>query len=161
LGQAGGRRAPRFLNTTDESRPIFASLERLRPGGKGRFLTALADWIRRAPADAACVIFSDFMSPEWEQGFTLLAESRIRQVTLVQILDPQDIGKKPASSLVLHDADADSSRPLTIQAGIMAGFRETLERFCGDLAAKCREAGIGYCLTLIEALSDRPSDDKA
>ena len=31
------------MNSVDESQPIFESLERLRPGGKGRFLTALLE----------------------------------------------------------------------------------------------------------------------
>ena len=166
LGQAGGRRATRLSSDADASAPILKSLERLRPGGKGRFLAALADWARRAPADAACVVFSDFASPEWEEGVALLAESRIRHIALVQILDPGDMGKPTKSSLILHDANGKVSRELTVDAGIIAGFRETLERFCGDLAARCREAGLGYCLThtdepfeetLIETLTEHPA----
>ena len=172
LGQARGRRSPVLLTVPagmanasgeERSRPLFATLGRQRPGGKGKFLTALDYVLRRAPEGSVCLVLSDFMTPEWEDGVDLLLDSRLK-VSLLQILDPGDLDLAATGTLTLTPPSAEAgepggaaaSRPLAVDPHILEGLRETFTRFCAELEMRCDEAGAGYFRTHTDEAFEKP-----
>ena len=86
--------------------------------------------LRRAPEGSVCLVISDFMTPEWEQGVDMLLDSRLK-VALLQILDPGDLDLATTGTPTRGAPNSETgeasgaSRPLAVDPHILEGLRET------------------------------------
>ncbi|GAB4454557.1 MAG: DUF58 domain-containing protein [Armatimonadaceae bacterium] len=153
FGQALGRRAP-VLRGRNSVPQFFGYLEEMKPGGTTDFTAALRHYAMRHSQPGICVVLSDFMDPQWEQGVRSLLAARF-QIVLLHILDPDEAEPKLAGDLRLVDSETGEAREISISPEMLAAYREAFERFCGQLSEVAARYGMDY----VRVTTDTPLDD--
>ncbi len=107
----------------------------------GRSLQAYAPHAR---GPGLAVVISDLLTPtDWRAGLRALRALR-QEVTLVQVLAPDELDPPLRGDLTLVDAETGERREVTITAAALRAYRARLAAYTAEIGAYCRANSIAY-----------------
>jgi uncharacterized protein (DUF58 family) len=131
---------------------LLGFLGTLEGGGTTNLNAALAAYAARAAGSGVVVVVSDLLDPGgYEAGLKALLERRF-EVHVIHVLSRDELAPEVAGDLRLVDRETGEARPLSIDAAVLAAYRERLERFLAGAESFCRDHAIQYQ----RAASDEP-----
>ena len=155
LGECRGRRnvqrLARFLLDApgDHATPTVASA----PGAGADFTSAMRTISATSAGKGVLVLMSDFLLHEgYEDGLRLLAGPRGWDIDCMQVLAPGEIDPARAAAgavagdLKLTDAETGADAEVTITAALLTRYKQSLEKYCNDLAAYCAARDMTHLL---------------
>ncbi|NDJ76754.1 MAG: DUF58 domain-containing protein [Chloroflexi bacterium] len=105
---------------------------------------AMQDYARRAPRAGLCIVITDLMSPEgYEDGLRAL-QGRGHEVTLIQILSPDEVAPEIAGDLQLIDVETGVPQEVTLDAEMRAIYMQRVEAWQAEISEYCTRRGIHY-----------------
>jgi uncharacterized protein (DUF58 family) len=123
-------------------------LEDLTFDGVTDLNASLATYARALPGRGMTLVVSDLLSPAgFQQGVDALLGAR-QEVTLVQVLAPDEL-HPPADMLGdwrLLDAESVDTLDVSISPRLLRSYQERLSAYLDDIAAYCRQRGVTHIL---------------
>ncbi len=123
---------------------LFKFLEGLAATGTTDLDGVLQGFVRRYPRPGQVFVISDFLV----EGAGLKGLSQLRyqknQVTLVQVLSPEERDPTLAGDLKLVDVETADMRELTVTRGVLAAYRAELQALCDSLSGWASKHGCTF-----------------
>lgn len=137
----------RLIEVADEPRRV--SLDELH--GRGVQLTGRLPlhqaWTRAAlllrPGTLRLFV-SDFLSPLEPAGLVRGLAARAGGLALLQVLARDDAAPEVGGALRMTDAETNEAREVVLEAAVVEGYLERLERWSDALETECRRAGARF-----------------
>ncbi len=124
----------------------FRILNEVQPAGEIALDTALVRWARIPRTPGACVVLSDFLTPDgYADGLRALRHARHRTAA-VQVLADVDLDPPRLGEVRLLDVETRHSRPLVLGRAAWQAYQAALKSWNERLSALCRELGMDHFL---------------
>lgn len=136
------RPAPRFVGR-NASELLFRHLEALEATGPTTFASAALHLLARPGPPGLTVVFSDLLTPEWEQGISRLPARR-GDVAIVHVLSREELEPELFGDLELVDRETKERLNVSLSADALAKYRDEANRWADDVALRCRQVGARY-----------------
>jgi len=135
---------------------VWAFLERLAPSSRGPagsdLAAALGGAAARARRGGLTFVLTDLLTTaDWRRGLLALRAAN-QQVTLLQILSPDELSPSLRGDLALVDRETGARREVTLTAATVRAYQERLAAYTAAITAYCHGHGIAF-LQLSSALS--------
>jgi len=135
---------------------VWGFVERLQPSSRGPAGSDLAAALRDAAAHlrrgGLTFVLSDLLTTsDWRRGLLALRAAK-QQVTLLQILSPDELNPSLRGDLALVDRETGARREVTVTAAAVRAYQERLAAYTQEIAAYCHGHDIAF-LQLSSALS--------
>lgn len=105
---------------------------------------ALRDFARAHPRPGLAVVFSDYLTEsDWRAGLLALRASG-REVTVVQVLAPDELDPDFRGDWLLRDSETDAGVEVTISPRLLRRYLEELETHTTALRDFCRRQQITF-----------------
>lgn len=90
------------------------------------------------------IVFSDLLTPsDWRAGLRALRALR-QEVTLVQVLAPEELAPSLRGDFTLVDGETGERREVTVTAATLKRYRARLAAYTAEIAEFCGRNGIAY-----------------
>lgn len=123
---------------------LLGWLEKAYTRGQVNFNQAMQDYALRTARAGVCIVFTDLMSPEgYEDGLRAL-QGRGHEVTVIQILSPDEIDPEITGDLKLVDVETGIPQDVTIDAAMRELYIQRLQAWQAEIGAYCTRRGIHY-----------------
>ncbi len=124
----------------------FRALSAVEPAREISLDTSLSRWASSPRVPGACVVLSDFLTPEGcADGLRALRYAR-HQTAAVQVLADVDLDPPRLGEVRLLDVETRHSRPLVLGQAAWQAYQVALNDWNQRLSALCRELGMDYFL---------------
>jgi uncharacterized protein (DUF58 family) len=144
--QATARGALRSVRGRKSALPFFANLAALKAGGPARLNEALRRGALEARQTGLAVVLSDFLDPAgYESGLTALI-GRGFELSVIQILAPEELNPSSFGDLRLVDAESGASQEVTFAKFRLKAYQQTVRDYCGGLRDFCVARGASHFL---------------
>lgn len=131
---------------------LWTHLGGVAPGGPGQMGAALSGLARRRPAPGLTVVISDCLMPlDFLDALGLLQRAR-QEVTLVQILAPDELAPDLEGDLLLVDRETGEKREIAANQGLLAAYARRLAEHTGAIAEWCT----GHSVPFVQVPSTLP-----
>jgi hypothetical protein len=105
---------------------------------------ALAGYAPHSRGPGIAVVLSDLLTPsDWRTGLRALRALR-QEVTLVQVLAPEELNPSLRGDFVLVDGETGDRREVTLTASVHRAYRARLAAYTVEIAAYCGAHSINY-----------------
>jgi hypothetical protein len=142
--EAAVRGALRSVRGRNSSMDFFRNLHQLGAGGAADLNAALRRGALEARRTGLAVVVSDFLDPEgYEEGLSALV-GRGFQITLVQVLAPEELNPSTYGDLKLVDSETGGIQEVTFGRFRLKQYLQTLDSYCQRLREYCRTRGVRY-----------------
>ncbi len=112
--------------------------------GAIRLNDALTDYARRMARAGVCIVISDLMSPEGcEDGLRAL-QGRGHEVTVLQVLAPDEVDPVIAGDLKLIDVETGMAQEVTVDEAMKRLYVQRLQTWQAEIGAMCVRRGIHF-----------------
>ncbi len=139
--------ALRLIRGRSSSPAFFSHLSQLEAGGTARLNEELRQGALESRQTGLAVILSDFLDPEgYENGLNALL-GRGFQVSIVQILSPEELNPNIFGDLKLVDSETGAEQEVTFARYRLPVYRKMVNAFCVRLKEHCQARGIHYFLS--------------
>lgn len=123
---------------------LLAWLEEAYTRGGFDFNTALREIALRTPRPGVCMVITDLMSPSgYEDGLRAL-QGRGHEVTLIQMLSPDEVNPQISGDLKLIDVETGIPQEVTVDEAMKELYIERLHAWQTDISTYCTKRGIHY-----------------
>lgn len=113
-------------------------------GGRTDLARALRETGRLGLRSGIAVVVSDLLSPSgWEEGLQYLCHRR-HEVTVIEILSPDELNPDLAGDLRLIDSETGETRDISVTPGLLAAYAQRLAARQEDIRRFCHSHGITY-----------------
>ena len=130
----------------------FENLNQLTAQGSAELNEALRRGALQSRRAGVAVVLSDFLDPAgYEAGIGALV-ARGFQVSVVQILAPDEINPSSYGDLRLVDSESGYKEEVTFGRHRLAAYQKTVQNFCQRLREHCQKRGVNFFM----APSDTP-----
>ncbi len=136
------RPAPRFAGRGAVG-ALLDHLGSLEASGTTPFAAAVAALLARPGPQALTVVLSDLLTPEWETALPRLP-ARGGDAVVVHVLARDDLVPDLLGDLELIDREGTGRLAVSIGPDTATRYRRRAEAWLDDVAARCRQAGVGY-----------------
>jgi uncharacterized protein (DUF58 family) len=144
LEQAGLRGALRSVRGRQSAMAMFRNLELLVAGGLADINGAMRQTALETRKGGLAVVLSDFLDPGgYTTGLSALLGKGF-QVSVVQVLAPEEIEPTVYGDLRLVDAETGAVQEVTFGRHRMKAYRRSVDSYCEGLRRYCRSRGIGW-----------------
>jgi uncharacterized protein (DUF58 family) len=133
---------------------FFRFLEGARAEGVTSFGACLREYALRTRRPGVAVVMSDCFGADVETGLKALLYRKF-QVTLLHVLDREELQPTLVGDLKLIDSETGEAREITVSASLLRQYQRTVDAFCGGLQAFCRRYGVDY----VRTTTDTPFED--
>ncbi len=133
---------------------LFAQLERLEPAGTTDLRSAAGDLLARPGPAGVTVVISDLLTPSWEPAIDRLP-ARGGDVTVLHVLAKEELNPTLIGDLDVVDAESGEHVPVSLSHDSVATYREVVDRWLVEAAARCRSRGAAYQ----QVMADDPIED--
>jgi len=146
LGQAAGRDMPENIQLRGRGSALrlFDWLAQLETGG----VTDLAALLRRYSLMVArpgvCVLISDLFSPTGYHEGVIALQGRGFEITIIQVLAPDEVEPMLAGDLRLMDCETDLPQDVTVDSAMHDLYRRRLHAWQAEIGAYCRSHNVRY-----------------
>jgi len=138
------RGALRLVRGRKSSMQYFQNLGQLRAQGTASFNESLRRGAMQSRTSGVALVLSDFLDPEgYEEGLTALL-GRGFQVSVVQILAPEELNPTAFGDLKLVDAETGGVQEVTFGKYRLAAYRQTVMNYVQRLREYCQARGIRF-----------------
>jgi uncharacterized protein (DUF58 family) len=142
--EASTRAALRQVRGRASSVRFLRDLEQLTAGGAADFNQTLRRSASEARHVGIAVVISDFLDPAgYDAGLKALV-SRGFAVSVIQVLAPEEVDPSTFGDLRLIDSETGAEQEVTFGKFRLKAYRRTVQRFCDELRAFCRNRGISF-----------------
>lgn len=123
---------------------LFQYLDQQTSGGLTNLNQSLKDYARWAKRPGFLFLISDLFSPEghWPGINALLA--RGYEISIIQILSPDEIDPQFEGDLRLVDSETGKTEEVSFDAGTHQAYRRHLQDWQEETAAICHQRGVHY-----------------
>ncbi len=104
------------------------------------FDLALREALEHVRRGSIVVVVSDFLFPHDPRTLLAPLTSRAGALACVQVLSAEERSPQAGDALRLVDCENGESLDLVLDASVVAGYRNRLERLCSALEEECRRA---------------------
>ncbi len=125
-------RIERPLRGKSRYKRLFDVISGIKLGGTTSLVKAISQFTAQKTVPGIVVILSDFLFPNPTQALSGLV-GRGNQVTLIQVLSPNEIKPNLAGDLELVDAETGKSIEVSMGAGVMRKYQKNLDILKTDL----------------------------
>lgn len=132
---------------------LFRTLEALEPTGNTDLRSAAADVLARPGPAGATVVISDLLTPSWEPAVDRLP-ARGGDVTVLHVLATEEISPTIIGDLDVVDAESGEHVPVSLSHDSVKSYREVVDRWLLEAAARCRSRGAAYQQVMADELID-------
>lgn len=147
--------ALRTVRGRKSSLQYFQNLGHLTAGGVAQFNDALRRGALSAQQAGVAIVLSDMLDPEgYEEGLGALV-GRGFQISVVQILSPEEINPETYGDLRLIDSESGAEQEVTFGKFRLKSYRQTVDNFCQRLREYCTARGINYFMSPSNASLDQ------
>lgn len=123
---------------------LLGWLEKMYTRGSIDFNAALQDYALRTTRPGVCIVLSDMMSPAgYEDGLRAL-QGRGNEVTVLQILSPDEINPVITGDLKLIDVETGIPQDVTVDAGILELYIQRFQVWQSEISTYCTKRGIHF-----------------
>lgn len=140
------RPGPRFRGRS-ATVALFDYLENLTAGGETPFAAAADRVLSQPGPPGLTIVFSDLLTPEWEDGISRLPARR-GEFVVVHVLDPTDLDPDLSGDVELVDAESGARVEVSLSASVLDDYRRLAARWSEDVAARVRANGGRYLRVL-------------
>lgn len=133
---------------------VFEWLKSVEPSGAATLSDALRDFSLRTSQPGLVMVISDFFDTDYQKGISALL-SRKFEVTLLQVLDQEEVEPSNVGDLLLIDSETSERREVTITQTLLRKYKQRLAQFCGGIESFCTRYGCNY----IRATNQSPFED--
>ncbi len=153
--EAAARGALRLVRGKRAAMEFFRNLSALQAAGTASLNTALRRGALEARQPGAAIVLSDFLDPDgYETGLSTLV-ARGFQVSVVQILAPEEVAPTTYADLRLVDAETGSLQEVSFGRFRLKAYQQTVANFVQRLREYCTGRGINFFSVTSDAnLSD-------
>lgn len=123
---------------------LFEWLSHLEPSGATDLSTSLRDYALAAGRPGVCVLVSDLFSPGGYRDGLVALQGRGFEVTIVQVLAPDEVEPALAGDLRLVDCETDSPQDVTVDGAMRDSYRRRLRAWQAEIGAFCRSHNMRY-----------------
>jgi uncharacterized protein (DUF58 family) len=123
--------------------PMLAALEKFYTRGDTPLDTQLQDYALRTSRAGLCIIFSDMMTPTYQDGLSAL-QARGFEVALVHVLSPDEVNPPLSGDLRLMDVETGVPQEVTIDAGMIQLYQERLLAWRQEIGEFCLRRRVHY-----------------
>ncbi len=123
---------------------FFQNLEKLRAGGAAGIGECLRRGALQMRRTGVSIVLSDFLDPEGYQAGLKALLARGSEVTLVQVLSPEELQPSTYGDLKLVDSETGFEQELTFGKFRLQAYLQTLEQFVGELRDYAGARGAGH-----------------
>ncbi len=134
---------PKLLRGRAESGDLFRYLQGLKTGKVASFDGLLAGWGVGRGRGRIAVIISDLLLDEYQDGVRQLAAAGF-QVTLLHMLNPEEIDPPRTGDLELIDSETNEIREIHLGEEAFAQYKRNLNAWLEETEAWCISQGAGY-----------------
>ncbi len=122
---------------------IFDWLKTIQGNGETNLAASIRDFSLRTRTPGIAVVISDFFDPDYEKGiFALL--SRKFEVSLIHVLDDEEIRPSIVGDLKLVDSETSAEREISITPAVLRRYERAVADFCGGIEQFCLRYGVNY-----------------
>jgi uncharacterized protein (DUF58 family) len=133
------------------ARALFASLEKLVPGGPAEFSALVRRKALEVRTPGVAFVLSDFLDPAgYEQGFRSL-QGRGFKIHAIQILASEEISPSLSGDLKVIDSETSTEQEVTFGRHRLKKYQQTVKLYCKQLSDFCQKSGISYIFVRSEA----------
>jgi uncharacterized protein (DUF58 family) len=122
---------------------VFEYLRSIEPSGSTDLAASLREFSLRTANPGLAIVISDFFDPDYQKGLNTLI-SRKFEVTLVHLLDQDELTPPLVGDLLLIDSETEARREVTITQTLLRKYQERLAEFLGGIEAYCLRYGCNY-----------------
>jgi uncharacterized protein (DUF58 family) len=130
-------------------------LATLSPGGQTALETDLARFALSRSRPGLALLISDLLDPAGYQNSLDRILGQGHQVVVIHLLAPDELEPQLAGDLKLIDREFGTSQEVSLDAGVLAGYKRQLDTWLDGLETYCRGRGVGYVRTSTGAHWDR------
>jgi len=122
---------------------VFEYLKSVQPSGGTQLAGSLRDFSLRTTQPGLAIVISDFFDPDYQKGLLTLM-SRKFEVTVVHVLDQDELTPPLVGDLLLVDSETDERREITITQTLLRKYQQRLAEFLGGIEGFCTRYGCNY-----------------
>jgi len=148
-----GVRPPQRFSGRHAVTALFRTLEALEPAGSTDLRSAAADVLARPGPAGATVVISDLLTPTWEPAIDRLP-ARGGDVTVLHVLASEEVSPTIIGDLDVIDAESGERVPVSLSHDSVKSYREVVDRWLVEAAARCRSRGAAYQQVMADAAID-------
>ncbi|MBW1708369.1 MAG: DUF58 domain-containing protein [Deltaproteobacteria bacterium] len=126
---------------------VLKYLLSLNPEGGTNFNSCLSEYATTCKRPGIAVILSDLLDPQGVQKGLDALRYRKFDITLVQILDSEELFPSYSGYLTLREVETNESKKITLNQEILTLFRQKMDGFLKDIKEFCYNSGIDYYLS--------------
>ncbi len=134
---------------------IVRYLEALEPSGSSDFTAAARQFALRTTRKGVVVVVSDLLDKNGYQEALRYLLAKNLDIFLIHILAQEEVKPDLTGDLKLIDAEDGDIADVTMSAGLLKRYEETLNAFVGGCKAWCMARGITYIFTTNQNPFDR------
>ena len=116
---------------------------------------ALAGYAPHTRGPGISVVLTDLLTPtDWRAGLRTLRALR-QEVTLIQVLAPEELAPSLRGDVVLVDSETGERREVTLTSSAIKAYRQRLAAYTAEIADYCAAHGVSF----IQVSSDTRLED--
>jgi uncharacterized protein (DUF58 family) len=133
---------------------IFDWLGSVQPSGETQLAASMRDFSLRTTQPGLAIVVSDFFDHDYQKGIAALLSRRF-EVTVMHVLDQDEVEPPLVGDLTMIDSETDERREVTITQTLLRKYQQRLTEFCGGLEGYCNSYGVNY----VRATNESPFED--
>jgi uncharacterized protein (DUF58 family) len=133
---------------------VFQYLKSISASGETVLASSLRDFSLRTSRPGMAIVISDFFDPDYQKGLSALL-SRNFELTILHILDQEEVTPTLVGDLLLVDSETGEKREVTITQTLLRRYQQRLAEFCGDVESFCTRCGCNY----VRVINSSPFED--
>lgn len=133
---------------------LFDYLKTIHASGDTKLSASLRDFCLRTNQPGVAIVVSDFLDNEYQKGIMALL-SRKFEVTLLHVLDQDEVNPSIVGDLLLVDSETGERREVTVTQALLRKYQQRFSEFCGGIEDFCMRYGCNY----VRVTSQSPFED--
>jgi uncharacterized protein (DUF58 family) len=127
---------------------VFGWLGNLGGDGATDLAASLREFSLRTGTPGIAIVISDFFDPDYQKGVMSLL-SRHFEVTLVHVLDDEELKPTIVGDLKLVDSEDDSEREVSVTPAVLKRYERAAAEFCEGIETFAHRYGVNYIRTTV------------
>ncbi|MCX6344331.1 MAG: DUF58 domain-containing protein [Armatimonadetes bacterium] len=122
---------------------VFEWLKSVQCSGDTHLADSLRDFSLRTRQPGVVMVISDFFDTDYQKGISALL-SRNFEVTLLHVLDQEEVEPSTVGDLLLIDSETAERREITITQTLLKKYKARVAEFCGGIESFATRCGCNY-----------------